>query len=71
MRAGGIFPEGSSWLFIGGYSVHVEYKKTYSDIGKSYKAVNNKLQEMTKELDTDLTTIDGFMWFISKHVKFI
>jgi len=45
--------------------------RSYSDIGKTYKAVNNKLLEMAQELDTDLTTIDGFMWFISKHVKFI
>ena len=45
--------------------------RSYSDIGKSYKAVNNKLHELAQELDTDLTTIDGFMWFISKHVGFI
>lgn len=44
---------------------------SYPDIGKNYKAVNKKLHEMAKELDTDLTTTDGFMWFISKHVKFI
>ena len=43
----------------------------YKDIGYNYKAVNDKLLEMSKELDTDLTTIDGFMWFISKHVRFI
>ena len=35
------------------------------------KAVNEKLHEMAQDLNTDLTTIDGFMWFISKHVKFI
>lgn len=45
--------------------------KKYSDLGKSYKAVNKKLLGMTQELDTDLTTIDGFMWFISKHIKVI
>jgi len=45
--------------------------KAYSDIGKTYKAVNRKLLDMAQELDTDLTTIDGLMWFISKHVKFI
>jgi hypothetical protein len=45
--------------------------RIYSDVGKSYKAVNQKLLEMTQELDTDLTTLDGFMWFISKHKKFI
>jgi len=43
----------------------------YRDIGYTYKAVNNKLHEMAKDLNTDLTTIDGFMWFISKHIKFI
>ncbi|MCR3906988.1 MAG: hypothetical protein NUK62_08205 [Tenericutes bacterium] len=43
----------------------------YSDIGKSYKTVNRKILEMAQELETDLTTLDGFMWFISKHVQFI
>ncbi len=43
----------------------------YRDIGCNYKAVNNKLHEMAKDLNTDLTTIDGFMWFISKHINFI
>ncbi len=42
----------------------------YRNIGDNYNAVNDKLHEMAKDLNTDLTTIDGFMWFISKHVKF-
>lgn len=45
--------------------------KTHSDIGRTYKEVNSKLHELAEELDTDLTTIDGFMWFISKHVRFL
>ena len=45
--------------------------KTYSDIGRKYKEVNNKLHELAEELNTDLTAIDGFMWFISKHVRFL
>jgi len=45
--------------------------KTHSDIGRTYKEVNSKLHELTEELNTDLTTIDGFMWFISKHVRFL
>ena len=45
--------------------------KTYSDIGKTYKEVNRELHGLAEELSTDLTTIDGFMWFISKHVRFI
>ena len=43
----------------------------YRNIGDNYNAVNDKLHEMAKDLNTDLTTIDGFMWFISKHVRFI
>jgi len=45
--------------------------RTGSDIGETYKEVNGKLHELAEELSTDLTTIDGFMWFISKHVRFI
>ena len=45
--------------------------KTHSNIGRTYKEVNNKLNELAEELNTDLTTIDGFMWFISKHVRFL
>lgn len=43
----------------------------YTDIGAKYKEVNRKLHELANELNSDLTTIDGFMWFISKHVMFI
>jgi len=45
--------------------------KTHLDIGRTYKEVNSKLHELAEELNTDLTTIDGFMWFISKHVRFL
>ncbi|MBN1970835.1 MAG: hypothetical protein JW870_15820 [Candidatus Delongbacteria bacterium] len=45
--------------------------REYFDVGESYKDVNRKLLEMAQELDTDLTTLDGFMWFISKHIQFI
>lgn len=45
--------------------------KKHSDIGRTYKEVNSKLHELVEELNTDLTTIDGFMWFISKHVRFL
>ena len=45
--------------------------RAHSDIGKTYEAVNTKLHELARELDADLTTIDGFMWFISEHVRFI
>lgn len=44
---------------------------SYRDIGYTYKAVNEKLHEMSNDLNTDLATIDGFMWFISKHVTFL
>ncbi len=44
---------------------------SYRDVGYAYAEVNNKLHTMTTDLKTDLTTIDGFMWFISKYVRFI
>jgi hypothetical protein len=45
--------------------------KTHSDIGRTYKDVNSKLHELAEKLNADLTTIDGFMWFISKEVQFL
>ena len=45
--------------------------KTHSDLGRTYKEVNSKLHELAEELNTNLTTIDGFMWYISKHIQFI
>lgn len=45
--------------------------KTHSDVGRAYKEVNSKLHELAEELNTDLTTLDGFMWFISKRVRFL
>lgn len=41
--------------------------RSYSNIGETYKDVNTKLHELARELGTDLTTIDGFVWFISKE----
>jgi hypothetical protein len=41
------------------------------DAGKKYRAINDELTQLSAELDTDLTTIDGFMWFISKRVKIL
>jgi len=42
-----------------------------SDPGKKYQLINNELLQLTKELNTDLTTIDSFMWFISKKIQII
>ena len=39
------------------------------DLGLTYLAVNEKLLQLCKELDTDLTTIDGLMWYVSKRVS--
>lgn len=36
------------------------------DLGATYIRVNAILIQLTKELETDLTTLDGFMWFVSK-----
>jgi hypothetical protein len=38
-----------------------------SSLGKNYIAINEALARLAKDLDTDLTTIDGFMWYISKN----
>jgi len=46
-----------------------KYPKKAGDIGHTYLEVNYKLQELACDLKTDLTTIDGFMWYISKRVK--
>ena len=41
------------------------------DLGESYKRVNRTLTELAEELKSDLTTLDGFMWFISKNYDFL
>jgi predicted RNA-binding Zn-ribbon protein involved in translation (DUF1610 family) len=45
--------------------------RRYQEIGAVYKEVNTKLLNLSRELKTDLTTIDGFMWYISKKVRVI
>lgn len=39
------------------------------DIGTKYEAINKRLLQLCHELDTDLTTVDGLMWYISKRTK--
>ncbi len=41
------------------------------DLGATYERVNKTLNELARELRTDLTTIDGFMWFVSKNYIFL
>ncbi|MCW3989822.1 MAG: hypothetical protein NWE88_07095 [Candidatus Bathyarchaeota archaeon] len=43
----------------------------FQEIGAIYKEVNSKLNKLARELKTDLTNIDGFMWYISKKVRVI
>jgi hypothetical protein len=45
--------------------------KTSSDLGHKYQLINNELVLLKNELKTELTTIDSFMWFISKRVQII
>ena len=42
-----------------------------SDMGDNYTLVNDELVQLKTELNTDMTTIDSLMWFISKKVKVI
>jgi hypothetical protein len=39
-----------------------------TDLGLTYAEINKKLIELSRELDTDLTTIDGLMWYVSKRI---
>lgn len=39
-----------------------------TDLGLTYLEINKKLIELSKELDTDLTTVDGLMWYVSKRI---
>ena len=41
------------------------------DLGDSYVRINNKLISLAKELETNLTMLDGFMWFVSKNYEFL
>ncbi len=42
-----------------------------TDPGYNYQRINNELNQLTKELNTDLTTIDSLMWYISKKKPII
>jgi len=39
------------------------------DLGAKYLAINKELARLGDELQTDLTTIDGLMWYVSKRLK--
>lgn len=45
--------------------------KPASDPGHKYELINNELLQLRDELHTELTTVDSFMWFISKKVQVI
>jgi hypothetical protein len=45
--------------------------KPASDPGRKYKLINDELLQLSDELRTELTTIDSFMWFISKKIQVI
>lgn len=40
-----------------------------ADPGRRYACVNLELLGLRDELDTELTTIDGFMWYVSKRIE--
>jgi hypothetical protein len=42
-----------------------------SDLGHKYQLINDELVLLKNELNTDLTSIDSFMWYISKKVRVI
>jgi hypothetical protein len=41
------------------------------DLGETYKRVNRTLNELAEDMQSDLTTVDGFMWFVSKKYEFL
>lgn len=41
----------------------------YNDHGLSYSRINDELNRLKKELNTDFIMLDGFMWFISNNPK--
>jgi len=48
--------------------IYVSYSQY---IGERYRSVNSELHQLVNELDSDLTTVDGFMWYISKFIEFL
>jgi len=42
-----------------------------SNVGGNYLLINKELKQLSEELNTSLTAIDGFMWFISKRIEII
>lgn len=44
---------------------------SHKDVGYAYEEVNQKLHSMANFLNTDLTTLDGYMWYISKYIRFV
>lgn len=40
------------------------------DPGETYRQVNKMLIEIAEEWNTDLTTLDGFIWYVSKNYGF-
>lgn len=48
------------------------HRPTFSsdDFGESYRRVNQTLNDLAQETHSDLTTVDGFMWFVSKNYEF-
>jgi DNA-directed RNA polymerase subunit RPC12/RpoP len=43
--------------------------KSAIDPGTKYVTINNELVRLCDELQTNLTTIDGLMWYVSKRLK--
>lgn len=41
------------------------------DLGETYLRVNGTLHKIAKQVDSDLTAVDGFMWFVSKNYEFL
>lgn len=39
------------------------------DLGHRYACVNLELLQLRDELETELTTIDGLMWYVSKRIE--
>ena len=47
------------------------FPRHFAAIDRSYNEINKTLHTLAKKLDTNLTVIDGFMWFVSTKIRLL